>query len=159
MWEFSWSNVKQHSSYHRSNIAKRLPVRRDSWNWVFSSHGVCSTAFLKSTKGTAAKDISRCKAESRKEVFWSPLDFDVQLVNCQCTKERRKAKESWAKFHRKSEDYILPMVPWCIFCMDGSSFFSMDPSHCCDSNSDSESGWEGDLETELDERLWRETQG
>lgn len=94
MREFSWSNVKQHSSYHRSNTVKRLPVRRDFWNWVFSSHGVCSTAFLKSTKGTAAKDIGRCKAESRKEVLWSPLDFDVQLVNCQCAKERRKAEQS-----------------------------------------------------------------
>ena len=94
MREFSWSNVKQHSSYHRSNTVKRLPVRRDFWNWVFSSHGVCSTAFLKSTKGTAAKDIGRCKAKSRKEVLWSPLDFDVQLVNCQCAKERRKAEQS-----------------------------------------------------------------
>ena len=35
--------------------------------------------------------------------------------------------------------------------MDGSGFFSIDPPRCCDSNSDSESGWEGDLETELDE--------
>ena len=41
-----------------------------------SATSVCSTALLKSTEGTAAKVIGRCKAKSPKVVLWGPLNIE-----------------------------------------------------------------------------------